>query len=56
MKLEYTYQDNLNNLLFSCRILVLDEGTVGEFDSPNNLISNHKSIFYGLCKEAGLVD
>ena len=40
---------------FNFRILVLDKGQVKEFDTPNNLLSNKKSIFYGMAKDAGLV-
>lgn len=36
------------------RILVLDNGTIAEFDTPTNLIAS-KGIFYGMAKDAGLV-
>ncbi|XP_040353819.1 LOW QUALITY PROTEIN: ATP-binding cassette sub-family C member 3 [Herpailurus yagouaroundi] len=36
------------------RVLVLDRGTVAEFDSPANLIAA-RGIFYGMARDAGLV-
>ncbi|XP_036078629.1 canalicular multispecific organic anion transporter 2 isoform X3 [Rousettus aegyptiacus] len=35
------------------RVLVLDKGTVAEFDSPTNLIAA-RGIFYGMASDAGL--
>lgn len=32
----------------------MDQGTIGEFDTPQNLLANHQSLFYHLSKEAGL--
>ena len=40
---------------FYFRILVLDKGQVKEFDSPDVLLKDKKSIFYGMAKDAGLV-
>lgn len=39
----------------SFRVMVLDAGMIKEFDSPNNLLKNTDSIFYGMAKDAGLV-
>lgn len=39
--------------LFLARVLVLDKGTVAEFDSPTNLIAA-RGIFYGMARDAGL--
>ena len=36
------------------RIMVLSEGRIAEFDTPNQLITK-KGIFYGMAKDAGLV-
>jgi ABC-type multidrug transport system fused ATPase/permease subunit len=40
----------------SDRVLVLDAGKVAEFSSPTSLLRNSKSIFYQLCRTAGIVD
>lgn len=36
-------------------MLVLDAGVVAEFESPQILLNNSQSIFYGMAKDAGLV-
>ncbi|XP_071111331.1 uncharacterized protein [Haliotis cracherodii] len=35
-------------------IIVLDQGLIKEFDSPDNLLKDKASIFYGIAKDAGL--
>jgi len=37
------------------RVIVLDQGKIVEMDTPDQLIKNKKSIFYSMCKDAGLV-
>ena len=37
------------------RIMVVNRGSIAEFDSPANLLLNKNSIFYSLAKEAGVV-
>lgn len=37
------------------RVLVLDQGLVKEYDSPDNLLKNKTSVFYGMAKDANLV-
>ena len=37
------------------RILVLNNGEVQEFDSPQTLLQNTSSAFYAMAKDAGLV-
>ena len=37
------------------RVLVLENGSVQEFDSPTALLNNRNSQFYSLAKNAGLV-
>ena len=40
----------------SNRVMVLDAGRIAEFESPDNLMANHASIFYGMAKNAGLAE
>lgn len=47
------YQDLC--ILFHFRVLVLDKGEIREFESPENLLKDKKSIFYSMAKDAGLV-
>lgn len=37
-------------------MIVLDQGMIAEYDSPQVLLSNKDSIFYGMAKNAGLVN
>lgn len=49
-----TIAHRINTILDSDRILVLDRGTVAEFDSPAELVKR-KGLFYDLVKEANLL-
>ncbi|ENN80486.1 hypothetical protein YQE_03090, partial [Dendroctonus ponderosae] len=49
-----TIAHRLNTIMDSDRVIVLDKGKVVEFDSPANLLKRPESIFYGMCKDAGL--
>ncbi|ODV66026.1 hypothetical protein HYPBUDRAFT_142150 [Hyphopichia burtonii NRRL Y-1933] len=46
----------LETILHSDRIVVLEKGEVAEFDTPETLLKDKNSIFYGLCKQSNLVD
>ncbi|XP_074870254.1 ATP-binding cassette sub-family C member 3 isoform X3 [Carettochelys insculpta] len=48
-----TIAHRLNTIMDYTRILVLDKGTIAEFDTPSNLIAS-RGIFYSMAKDAGL--
>ena len=50
-----TIAHRINTILDSDRIVVLDHGSVAEFDTPAALV-RCKGLFYELVKEAGLLD
>lgn len=50
-----TIAHRLNTIMDSDRVIVLDKGHIVEFDPPQVLLSRPQSIFYGMCKDAGLV-
>jgi len=50
-----TIAHRLNTVIDCDRILVMSDGTVAEFDTPERLLSNKSGIFYGMAKEAGLI-
>ncbi|KAL0267499.1 UNVERIFIED_CONTAM: hypothetical protein PYX00_009752 [Menopon gallinae] len=50
-----TIAHRLNTILDSDRVIVLDKGLIAEFDTPQKLLSQPKSIFYGMAKDADLI-
>nr|XP_045598881.1 multidrug resistance-associated protein 1-like [Procambarus clarkii] len=50
-----TIAHRLKTILDYDRVLVLEEGGVAEFDSPDNLLADHNSIFSSLARDAGIV-
>jgi ATP-binding cassette subfamily C (CFTR/MRP) protein 1 len=50
-----TIAHRINTILDSDRIVVLQQGTVAEFDTPTELIAR-RGLFYELVKEAGLLE
>lgn len=51
----YTHRHRLNTIIESTRVLVLDQGSVAEFDAPEALLGDKLSRFYSMALEAGLV-
>ena len=49
-----TIAHRLNTIMDYDRIMVLDKGHLVEFASPQELLGNTKSIFYGMAMDAGL--
>ncbi|KAL9128115.1 MAG: hypothetical protein Q9217_003136 [Psora testacea] len=50
-----TIAHRINTILDSDRIVVLDHGTVAEFDTPSALV-RRKGLFHDLVRESGLLD
>lgn len=50
-----TIAHRLHTIIDSDKVVVLDKGLVAEFDTPENLMSNPATIFYGMAKNSGLI-
>ena len=50
-----TIAHRLNTIIDSNRVLVLDQGSIAEFDTPGHLLENSESLFYSLAKDAKLI-
>ena len=50
-----TIAHRLNTIIDYDKILVLHQGTVVEFDSPETLMRDEKSIFHSMLRNSGLV-
>ena len=49
-----TIAHRLNTIMDSNRVMVLDQGKIAEFDTPENLLANKETIFHGMAKNAGI--
>ncbi|XP_054155693.1 multidrug resistance-associated protein 1-like [Oppia nitens] len=50
-----TIAHRINTILDYDRVLVLSDGRVAEFDSPDKLLDDRTTIFYSLAKDAGVI-
>jgi len=48
-----TIAHRLNTVMDSDRVLVMDAGTVVEFDHPYNLLKNKDGFFYNMVEQTG---
>ncbi|KAF9350371.1 hypothetical protein BGX26_011435 [Mortierella sp. AD094] len=48
-----TIAHRINTIMDSDRILVLDQGRIAEYDSPQTLLKNNDGIFYSLATKSG---
>ncbi|KAJ8721589.1 hypothetical protein PYW07_002364 [Mythimna separata] len=51
-----TIAHRLNTIMDSTKVMVLDKGQLVEFAPPGELLQDKNSIFYGMAKDAGLVN
>ncbi len=51
-----TIAHRLNTILDSNRIMVLSDGKIVEFDDPNTLLRDEASLFYGMARDAGVLN
>eukprot|EP01124_Arcella_intermedia_P001275 TRINITY_DN1068_c0_g1_i38.p1 TRINITY_DN1068_c0_g1~~TRINITY_DN1068_c0_g1_i38.p1 ORF type:complete len:443 (+),score=95.74 TRINITY_DN1068_c0_g1_i38:3177-4505(+) len=51
-----TIAHRINTIIDSNRVLVLDNGQIAEFGTPEELLNDESSIFYSLAKEAGIIN
>ncbi|CAG2237466.1 ABC transporter C family member 12,ABC transporter C family member 9,Multidrug resistance-associated protein 1 [Mytilus edulis] len=45
----------INTVIDYDRIMVMDDGVIAEFDTPETLLQNKTGVFYSLAKEANLI-
>lgn len=50
-----TIAHRIKTIMDSSRIMVLDKGSITEFDTPQALLADSSSLFYSMAKQSGLV-
>ena len=50
-----TIAHRIKTILDSDRVLVMENGSLSEFDRPNTLLEDVDSAFYKMSKDAGVV-
>jgi len=51
-----TIAHRLNTIMDSERVLVMDAGTVVEFDHPHNLLKNKDGFLYKMVEQTGIMN
>ena len=51
-----TIAHRLNTIMDSDRVMVLDRGSIVEFDTPSRLMEDSQTMFHSLAQAAGLVN
>ena len=49
-----TIAHRLNTIIDYDRVMVLDQGEIVEFDTPQNLFNNESGVFKSMCEEANV--
>ena len=50
-----TIAHRINTILDNDKVLVLKDGEIEEFDSPQKLLENSRGTFYSMAKDAGII-
>ena len=51
-----TIAHRLNTIIDYDRVLVINNGMIAEFESPNRLLANTQSLFYAMARDSNLVN